>query len=630
MQINLFEFLAPKYIIGENGKNIKLIEFFAGYGSQHLGFKYLDLPVQSHKIVEWAWKSIKAYKNLHHFEEHTDFYKQHGISETELFEFLFEKGVSNDYNKPMTLVEIKRKGFKWAKETYNNIHITNNLVNIMQVKGKDLEIVDKDKNDYVLSYSFPCQDLSLAGLRKGMDTSQSEEGGTRSGLLWEVERILNELNDLDNGRGGHLPNILLMENVPQVIAAGNMENMEKWDHALQKLGYSSYIKNLIATDYSIPQTRNRTFMVSILGDYFYDFPTPTKLDVFVKNLLEPVVDEKYFLSDKQIKDIENWKAYQKPLENIVHDNDVVPTITTRSGAYASGMILYGGENNNIDNVKEYVNYLSIKDDKGRHNTQDHRVYHKDLVGTIPATERGIPKILIPEATTKGYAEAEEGDGVYINRPHQKRGTVQKGKVQTLKTNVSDIGVVVEDTRTDGEKFTDLLIENNLVNEGDIIKWTRNAKILAGEKNIVEMEGEKGVMPTITTRHDALGIVVTDKVVGKYDFSSSENYIKGRNRLLIEPIEVFETLLTSPKKGIVLENQESKKLRIRKLTPKECGRFMGIKDEDIDKIMFEQSEMSSYHLFGDSIVTTVLMAIFSGLTDNQELWLEKTKWLERQK
>lgn len=51
------------------------------------------------------------------------------------------------------------------------------------------------------------------------------------------------------------------------------------------------------------------------------------------------------------------------------------------------------------------------------------------------------------------------------------------------------------------------------------------------------------------------------------------------------------------------------LKIRKLTPRECGRLMGLKDEDIDKILENQSDSSAYHLFGDSIVIDVLMAIF---------------------
>lgn len=53
--------------------------------------------------------------------------------------------------------------------------------------------------------------------------------------------------------------------------------------------------------------------------------------------------------------------------------------------------------------------------------------------------------MIPEKTKKGYAIAEDGDGVYINRPHQKRGTVQKGMIQTIKTT-PDVGVVIDESK----------------------------------------------------------------------------------------------------------------------------------------------------------------------------------------
>ena len=50
-------------------------------------------------------------------------------------------------------------------------------------------------------------------------------------------------------------------------------------------------------------------------------------------------------------------------------------------------------------------------------------------------------IKIPEATKKGYKEAYNGDGIYLDRPHQKRGTVQNGMIQTIKTSGEDVGVV---------------------------------------------------------------------------------------------------------------------------------------------------------------------------------------------
>ncbi len=220
-QTTIFDVLYPKYKIT---KPIRLIELFAGYGSQALALKYLGVKFEHWKICEWAVKSIQAYKDIHFTNDNFDY--SQGISESELMEYLYHKGISNDYNKPMTLQQIGRIYKKGMRKIYNNIQATHNLVNIQQVKGQDLEIIEKEQYEYILTYSFPCQDLSPAGKGKGMaDTS------TRSGMLWEVERILNELKETNS-----LPQILLMENVPQVHGTGNVEHFNKWQLALEKLG----------------------------------------------------------------------------------------------------------------------------------------------------------------------------------------------------------------------------------------------------------------------------------------------------------------------------------------------------------------------------------------------------------
>lgn len=238
-QMTLFEMIYENYKIT---KPIRLIELFAGYGSQNLALKYLGANYQHYKICEWATKSIQAYNDLH-IQDYTDYSKD--LTSDEVIDKLYNYGVSYDYNSPMTKEQIKRKGEEWQRTTYNNIIATNNLVNIMNVKASDLEIVDTDKYEYVMTYSFPCQDLSLAGKQKGMSTSQAI-GGTRSGLLWEVERILTECVNK--------PQVLIMENVPQVIGSSNIKDFKKWIYKLEELGYSNFVEVLSATDYGIPQS----------------------------------------------------------------------------------------------------------------------------------------------------------------------------------------------------------------------------------------------------------------------------------------------------------------------------------------------------------------------------------------
>ena len=379
-QSTIFEMLYPTFKIT---KPIRLITLFSGYDSQALALKYLGIEYKHYKTCEWAIKSIQALKDLHFGDDIKDYSKD--LETSQIKEFLLNKGISSNYNDPMNKNQINRLNEKQARTIYNNIKATHNLVNIQQVKGKDLEIVDSDKFTYLLTYSFPCQDLSLAGKGKGMSDTT-----TRSGMLWEVERILTECKEK--------PQILLMENVPQVHGQDNIDDFNKWQYSLEKMGYKNYWQDLIATDYGIPQTRNRCFMVSILGDYNYTFPKPIPLKLKLKDLLEDNVDEKYYLSDKQIKDIQSWNAYEKPLENMekVDKSNISPTLTTRSGAYAAGMIL------------------------------------------------------VKNATKKGYLEAKEGDGIDLTQPNSetRRGRVQKDKIQTLTTMCGENNGVVIKKRLD--------------------------------------------------------------------------------------------------------------------------------------------------------------------------------------
>ncbi len=297
MQISLFDGNQQFKI----DRPIRLIELFAGYGSQSLAFKYLGVPFEHHRIAEWTIKSTQAYKDLHFENDNNDYSKDFNVDY--LIDYLFEKGVSQNYSEPMTKEQIKRLGEEKIRTAYNNIIATNNLVSVCTAKGKDLGITDTDKFTYILTYSFPCQDLSSAGLGKGMEKGS----GTRSGLLWEVERLLDECEEL--------PQVLLMENVPEVIGTNNINHFAKWLEKLEALGYKNKWQCLNAKDFEIPQNRDRCFMVSILGDYYYNFPQNKPLKLKLKDMLEDNVDESFYLSERAVKGIENTSFSSAKLEN---------------------------------------------------------------------------------------------------------------------------------------------------------------------------------------------------------------------------------------------------------------------------------------------------------------------------
>jgi len=133
-----------------------------------------------------------------------------------------------------------------------------------------------------MTYSFPCTDISVAGRMQGM----AKGSGTRSGLLWEVERILNELKADDA-----LPQILLMENVTAIHSEENKPHFRLWLDFLDSLGYSTYVQDLNASDYGVAQNRDRTFALSILGKYNYKFPTPINLNYCIEDYFEDLSEE---------------------------------------------------------------------------------------------------------------------------------------------------------------------------------------------------------------------------------------------------------------------------------------------------------------------------------------------------
>lgn len=266
-------------------KPIRLIELFAGIGSQAMALRNIGANFEKYFICEWWVQAFASYKAIHFADDQTDYSEEK--TKEELISILHELGISNDGKEPMKLEQIQKKPEKWLRETYNNIRATKNIVNIVAAAGSDLKVVDTDKYTYILTYSFPCQDLSVAGKMRGMDKGS----GTRSGMLWEVERLLGEMDEL--------PQVLLMENVPQVMQKKNMHNFLAWQQFLESKGYKNYAQILNAKDYGVAQNRQRAFMVSILGDYSYEFPDPIPLTKTMADYLELEVDESYYVDSEK-------------------------------------------------------------------------------------------------------------------------------------------------------------------------------------------------------------------------------------------------------------------------------------------------------------------------------------------
>lgn len=532
-----------------------------------------------------------------------------------------------------------------------------------------------------------------------------------------------------------------MENVTQVHSKKNIEDFKKWTNFLESLGYSNYYQDLNAKNYGIPQNRDRTFMVSLLGNYYYEFPKPFKLELRLKDMLEDEVDEKYFLSDKMIEYIvannEKWTGNNN---KCLINKSVASALNTGEGTRrcdASNYIIEGlPENTDIKLIQVGQMYGTKKEP----NPQAGRVYNPNglsptmdtcsggnrmpkiivagktnygnqrslildeegICNCLSATDYKQPKqILIREMTKKGYAIAEEGDGVYINRPHQKRGVVQKGMSQTIKCNANDLGVVVNATQRDKISLkrgynVEVKKESPDTTEIDVI-----GNYSKSNYNATQIVGKNGVAPTVRENHGQVTAIVTatrdnlvaintlwtetqakmintDGNVKRYidsdiidifkegqaaDISFPNGYNKGPRvhnecpalngtttkssfivkvkdktgkeillntnyRKLVDTIEKNELPIDEVKHMDLYNrsltdncgtlnnpchnnNRLWDGLRIRKLTPRECFRLMGIKDESFDKIK-NLSNTQAYKQAGNGIVVNVLMEIFKKL------------------
>lgn len=412
---------------------------------------------------------------------------------------------------------------KYACQSHNEIMGTNDKPSdITKWKGEDLGICDIDKYCYIMTYSFPCTDLSTAGKMAGMERGS----GTRSGLLWEVERLLKECNEL--------PQVLLMENVPQVHGRKNKASFDEWCQFLESLGYKNYWKDLNAKDYGIPQSRNRCFMVSLLGDYSYEFPEPIELKLKLQDLLEDEVDEKYYISDKMIAYLDK-KVEQGWKKTVINNTEIANTICNPARNQIN--------DNWIADKEIKLNQVAQITDKG-FTEMTGRVYDSNgLSPTIQTMQGGNrqPKIQV----VGGVDEKRSNNGTqYFMQDRIYEGDI----ANAVCTCANPYYKTNNNLKT---QMCNKLIQEGKVKENDVI---RHNYTTSKNGDCVQSNNES---PTLDTRCDCLGIC--------------------------------------------------KSYRIRKLTPTESLRLMGVRDEYSNRMTCSNAQ--KYKQAGNGIVVDVLMAIF---------------------
>jgi len=298
---------------------------------------------------------------------------------------------------------------KYASKSYCAIHGVDESKNLGDITKVDETKLPKDID--VLTYGFPCQDISLAGKQKGLF---NEDGTpTRSGLFFEALRIIKDVK----------PKVAIAENVKMLISKKFAAEFRTVLDSLEEAGYNNYWSVLNAKDFGVPQNRERVIIVSVRKDIdtgSFSFPTAFPLRVKLKDIVEDVVDEKYFVKKELTRKL--------VINCVVSEPQVLRLVRSERGKqirkqYESGELVEP--------------WSTMKQFEPR----------TDGISNTISTVLKDNYLLVREATKAGYTEAHVGDSINFEHPNSKtrRGRVGKQVAQTLTTSPQQ-GVVLDGLR----------------------------------------------------------------------------------------------------------------------------------------------------------------------------------------
>lgn len=444
---------------------------------------------------------------------------------------------------------------KYAIRSFNAIHGT-------KFEPQDITQWDKDLDIDLIMHGSPCQDFSVAGLNKGGDKGS----GTRSSLMYETLRIVEKLK----------PKYVIWENVKNLLSKKHRHNFDAYLEAMDKLGYHSQYQVLNAKDFGVPQNRERVFTVSIRNDLNVDFkfPKPQELTIRLKDVLEPQVDEKYYLSDEQTKRLK-MTTYNSGSEKVrVQDTD------------GEARTLCARDYKDPKCVREPI----IIDDYNQRVRAD-----QDTMGTLTtncgaSAPRNGFKIAEPQSTLEQpmYRDYKDPKCVRVGGLYDKDGSRhQAGSIYDPN------GVCATLSTMQGGNQEPIIVDDTYKNREPREYEDYSPTLRAGRSGLkVRTANKKGY--DIATDGDRVDL--------SYPQSKTKRGRVGHG--------VSKTLMASDSIGTV-DNY-----RIRKLTPKECWRLMGFDDSDFEKAEKVNSNTQLYKQAGNSIVVNVLEAILKNLLEEE--------------
>lgn len=610
---------------------------------------------------------------------------------------------------------------KYAIQSYEAIHgIANNLGDIRKIE----ELPPAD----LWTYSFPCQDISVAGKGAGI------KEGTRSGLLFEVERLLRVASEK-----GTLPKYLLLENVKNLVSKKFKADFDKWLDFLSELGYTNYWKVLNAKDYGIPQNRERVFCVSIRGKHEpFVFPKPKELTIRLRDMIDETVDERFYLKESTIRSIlrstfnsrrdsirpgdglantllaRDWRGPQcvqvgevvggkwdkmHDISKRVYEPDgIAPTVHCQQGGntelkIAEDFVLGGLQKHQTPRTDGISPTLTEAMGKGGGQTPiiidtaepKERFYKQafetlkenecEVGDTIDAFNKKVNKSgVCPTLTTRpeGFKTAilpvvgamrgrnpEDPSDRTAGVPTEQRLEINEKGLCNALTTVQKDNLVIEEDKQDyvSRRYNEFIEEKGYVPEmfvaynkteikdvaptltgqcsspsgsSAVLKLeVEDVKVLApnnwghkaGDGTITRERTEKEIVPALQasagqTQQSYLKVKVANKK--GYEEAKPGDYVNitypgSKTKRGRVGNGVAHTLTCCDGNAVITEN-----VRIRKLTPRECLRLMGWKDEQIDKIVAAKiSGTQQYRQAGNGIVVQVLESIFKALFLSEE-------------
>lgn len=289
-------------------KKLRVVTTFSGLGMQERGIENAGLfDVDVVNTCETDSDVIIAYAAVHHDLTKADVenYSEYPSRE-EMAQELIDKNIGYDFlkNKPYDWQKLARS--KDSKMRLQTVWLANKL----NKNVGDITRVEKFPPCDLLTFSFPCCDISIAGRQAGM-----VEGETRSGLVYEVLRVLKNMKELNN-----LPTYLLMENVDALVNKKNKPQYEALNEEFAELGYDCKYEVLNGKNCGVPQNRSRVFAIYWLRDQVdlsaFEFPQPFDDGRRLKDILLDEVDEKYYITNERA---------QALIRDLVMNEKVVPT-----------------------------------------------------------------------------------------------------------------------------------------------------------------------------------------------------------------------------------------------------------------------------------------------------------------